>query len=419
MLLTSDLEDRELPANFINVFQRKGKIECQTLELMKLNQKIADAHNEVILMSDKTIQELIDNVRTQVQPLFKISEGIALLDMIAGFAQLATTQDYVRPELTEALAIQAGRHPIKERIQQEKFIPNDAYATAQSRLQLVTGCNMSGKSTYIRSIALMSVMAQIGCFVPAQYASFPMTHQLFARVATDDSSEANVSTFAAEMREMASILRNMERRSLVIVDELGRGTSTVDGLAVAIAIAEALLDSRALVWFVTHFRELPRILEERSGVVNLHLAVNIADDASRMQMLYKVADGCEENKFYGLVLARVLELPQGMLEKAAEVSGAIHERNDARRADRHGRGVARRRKLIMGLNEQLSQARDGLLEGNELRQWLKKLQDEFAMRMATIDAEMAAAPDGGQDANVTEEPEETEAQQVRRSDVTP
>lgn len=398
----SESEERELPAVFINIFHRKGKIECQTLELVKLNQKIADAHNEVIMMSDRSIQDLINDVRTEVQPLFKISEGIAMLDMIASFAQLVTTQVYVRPELTETIAIKAGRHPIRERIQREKHIPNDVYATQQNRLQIITGCNMSGKSTYIRSVALMAIMTQIGCFVPAQYASFPMTHQLFARISTDDSIEANVSTFAAEMREVAFILRNVERRSLVIIDELGRGTSTRDGLAVAIAIAEALLESRAFVWFVTHFRELPRILEERSGVVNLHLAVDIAPDASKMKMLYRISDGYEEEMFYGIVLARVVDLPKEIIDVATEVSHTLHERNEAGKSNKVVLAVARRRKLILSLREQLIQAKNGVLEGEVLRHWLKRLQNELIVRMAAIDAEAAQPTSEAEEAGESE-----------------
>ena len=163
-----------------------------------------------------------------------------------------------------------------EKIQRSRFIPNDVYASRQSRLQIITGCNMSGKSTYIRSIALLAVMAQTGSFVPAQYASFPIIRQLFARISLDDSIEANVSTFAAEMRETAFILRNIDRGSMIIIDELGRGTSIRDGLAIALGVAEALAESNALVWFATHFRELAEILAERDGVINLHLAVEVS-----------------------------------------------------------------------------------------------------------------------------------------------
>ena len=255
----SELEERNLPDVFINVFKKKNMIECQTLELLKWNQKIMDSHDEVLTQSDRSIQDLIDDLRAEIAPLFKISDAIALLDVTASFGHLVTAQDYCRPELTQTLAIKSGRHPIREKIHKEKYVPNDAYATRQSRFQIITGCNMSGKSTYIRSIALMAVMAQIGCFVPASYASFPIFHQLFARVSMDDSIEANVSTFAAEMRETAFILRNIDDRSLVIIDELGRGTSTRDGLCIAIAVAEALVDSGAIIWFVTHFRDLAKV----------------------------------------------------------------------------------------------------------------------------------------------------------------
>ena len=223
---------------------KKNILQCQTVELLKRNQRITLSHQEVVLLSDKAIQTLIEEIREHMSKLFKICEAIALLDMLTAFAQLVTSNDYVRPHFTDTLAIGAGRHPIREKIMQGNFVPNDVYASQQKRFQIITGCNMSGKSTYIRSIALMSIMAQIGCFVPATYASFPILHQLFARLGMDDSIETNVSTFAAEMKEIAFILRNVDKRSLVIVDELGRGTSTRDGLAIAIAIAEALVQSR-------------------------------------------------------------------------------------------------------------------------------------------------------------------------------
>ena len=358
---------------------------------MKLNQKITDAHNEVINMSDRSVQDLMADVRAEIHPLFKISEGIAMLDMLSAFAQLVTTQDYVQPELTETLAIKAGRHPVHEKVHDDKFIPNDVYATEQNRFQIITGCNMSGKSTYIRSIALMTIMAQIGCFVPAQYASFPIMHQTFARISSDDSTEANISTFASEMREVAFILRNIEPRSLVIIDELGRGTSTADGLAIALAVAEALIDSRALVWFVTHFRELSRILQHRTGVVNLHLAVDISDPTSRIKMLYRISDGWEEGSLHGLALARVAGLPENVINVGTQVSQSLNERLEQRKKNQKITAVAKRRRLVLSLREQLLQAKDGNMEPEALRYWLKRLQDEFAVRMAAIDAEAADA----------------------------
>jgi DNA mismatch repair protein MSH4 len=404
-LRAEDLEQRDLPAVFINVFRKKDNIECQTLDLLKRNQKISDAHTEVILMSDKAVQALIADVRQHMGSLFRICEGIAMLDMLASFAHLVTTQDYVRPQLSDTLAIKAGRHPIREKIQEAKYIPNDVYATQQKRFQIVTGCNMSGKSTYIRSVALMQVMAQVGSFIPAQYASFPIIRQLFARISLDDNIEANVSTFAAEMREAAFIMRNIDGQSMAIVDELGRGTSTRDGLAIAIAIAEALIESRALVWFVTHFRDLAKILAERNGVVNLHLAVDNSED-DKMEMLYRVSSGAVQDEHYGLKLARVMPLPPDVIEHAELVSATLDQAMRKKKSERASLGivVARKRRLLLNLKEHLTQAKNGSMDDEDLTQWLKDLQREFVVRMSALEEEERALrlnPDGGDDDDET------------------
>lgn len=381
-------------------------IECQTLDLLKWNQKIIDSHDEVLQMSNGSIQQLIDNIRSEIAPLLKISDAIALLDVTASFAQVVTTQDYCRPKLASTLAIKAGRHPIREKASTERFVPNDVYATQQTRFQIITGCNMSGKSTYIRSIALMVVMAQCGSFVPASFMNFPIFHQLSARVSMDDCIEANVSTFAAEMRETAFILRNVDKRSLVIIDELGRGTSTRDGLCIAIAIAEALVESRALVWFATHFRDLAKILSERNGVVNLHLAVEMGH-ANKMTMLYTIAAGAVEEKHYGLALAKVMNLPPEVISVAEEVSKKLNANREKKKKTSKTILLARRRKLILNLREQLLQAKEGNMQGKVLATWMKKLQDEFVIRMAALEADVAAAAAELSDDEQGEEPGNT------------
>ncbi|KAL6716183.1 MutS protein msh4 [Lecanora helva] len=406
----SDLENRALPDIFINQFRKKQTIECQTLDLLKWNQKITDSHHEVLQMSNQSVQELIDNIRGEIEPLFKISEAIAMLDVTASFAHLVTTQEYTRPEVARTLAVKSGRHPIKEKMNNNQFVPNDVYATGQSRFQIITGCNMSGKSTYIRSIALMAIMAQCGSFVPAVFASFPIFHQVFARISVDDCIEANVSTFAAEMREIAFILRNVDKRSLIIIDELGRGTSTRDGLCIAIAIAEALVESHALVWFVTHFRDLPKILAERNGVVNLHLSVEMSS-ADKIKMLYKIADGAMKEEHYGIAMAKVMNFPPEVIEIAEKVSKKLQANCERRKKQSKTILLARRRKLILGLREQLLQAREGNMQGRVLATWLKKLQDEFVNRMAALEEEVKAVEAKSDD----EEEEET----VGRSDESP
>jgi DNA mismatch repair protein MSH4 len=297
----------------------------------------------------------------------------------------------VKPYISPTLAVKDGRHPIKDRFQSQKFVPNDAYATLQTRFQIITGCNMSGKSTYIRSIALLNLMMQIGSFVPATHASLPIIHQLFARTSTDDCISANASTFALEMREMAFILRNIDSHSLVIVDELGRGTSTRDGLSIALAISEALIDSKALVWFATHFKDLVTILAERPGVLSLHMGVSIAPDLSSMHMLYRIAEGAEPNAHYGFAMARVYPLPADMLRIAEQVSNTLQMQARNRKMSSVGIVRARKRKLLLALKEHLEQARHGTLEGEALAGWLKELQKEFVLRMSAIDEEAAVA----------------------------
>lgn len=246
---------------------------------------------------------------------------------------------------------------------------------------------MSGKSTYIRTVALLQVMAQIGCFVPAKFASFKVIHNLFSRTSTDDNIESNMSTFSVEMREMAFILRNIDDKSLVIIDELGRGTSTRDGISIAIAMAEALLQSKALVFFATHFSELANILEDRPGVINLFLATEttITDEIPKMTMLYKISPGTVQEENYGIKLARAIGFPWRFLSVAEDVANALRQTSEANQQDSESRKVAKRRKLVLSLREALRQANDSDMDDETLRRLLQRLQSEFISRMELID----------------------------------
>lgn len=232
--------------------------------------------------------------------------------------------------------------------------------------------------------------------VPASYASFPILHQLFARLGMDDSIETNVSTFAAEMREIAFILRNIDRRSMAIVDEMGRGTSTRDGLAIALAIAEALVSSKALVWFATHFKDLATIMHERAGVLNLHLAVDMTHERS-MTMLYKISQGAVKESHYGLTLARVIPLPPGVIEQATAVAQKLELHMLRKKKKSKIVLKEKRRKLILNLKEHLIQAHTGVLEGEVLTAWLKELQREFVNRMTALEAETASVSQDSED----------------------
>lgn len=273
------------------------------------------------------------------------------------------------------------------------FVPNDYYSSEQHCFHIVTGCNMSGKSIYIRTVALLQIMAQVGCFVPAEFASFPVIHQLFARVSMDDRIEANLSSFSVEMREVAFILRNIDGRGMAIIDELGRGTSTRDGLAIAIAISEALVQKRASVWFATHFSDLARVLSDRPGVLNLHLASKNSitpDGVPQITMLYKVMPGArDEEDHYGINLARALGFPECLIDKAEEIANDLRSKSKANRQGPETRRVLARRKLILNLHEALEQARDAGVDG-ALGGYLRRLQGEFITRMEEIEGSTGA-----------------------------
>ncbi|KAK8138544.1 hypothetical protein PG984_001924 [Apiospora sp. TS-2023a] len=304
------------------------------------------------------------------------------------FGQSVTVRDYIRPEIGSVLAIKAARHPIYEKLMQQEFTPNDVFANEQHRFQIITGCNMSGKSTYIRMVALLQVMAQIGCFVPAEYASFPIIQQLFVRMSTDDSIEANMSTFSIEMREMAFILRNINENSMVVVDELGRGTSTRDGLAIAIAISEALLQSEAFVWFATHFEQLTAVLGSRPGVLNLHLETEVShgndQETPKMTMLYKVNSGPAQEEHYGINLASMIGFSEEFIEVAERVSSSLKRQIEEKKRTSQSRQLALKRKLILNLNESLIQLKGSDMDDAALGSYLRQLQGEFVVRMDNI-----------------------------------
>ncbi|KAG7415150.1 MutS protein-like protein 4 [Fusarium oxysporum f. sp. rapae] len=387
-LRAADFDDRPLPDLLINAVRKKDKIECQTLNLVKLNLRLSDTSNEVVIRSDKVVQDLLKELRSDVPHLFRVCESVALVDMISSFAQLATTRDYVKPDLSTTLALKAARHPVLDKTMNGNFVPNDYYSTEQYCFHIVTGCNMSGKSTYIRAVALLQIMAQIGSFVPAEYAAFSMIHSIFARVSLDDNIESNLSTFSVEMREMSFILRNIDDKSLAVIDELGRATSNRDGLAIAIAMSEALIQSRASVWFATHYIDLTKVLADRPGILNLHLAATTStteDGLPHITMLYKATSGAiRGEEHYGINLARAIGLPQSFIDKAEEVAKDIRRRRETAKRSSESTRLVARRKLILNLQDALRQAKDsGSKEA--LPGYLQLLQEDFVARMEEVD----------------------------------
>ncbi|OAA61760.1 DNA mismatch repair protein MutS, C-terminal domain protein [Niveomyces insectorum RCEF 264] len=414
-LHAKDFGPRGPPAIFINRTRSKDHIECQTFKLVEYNERINQAVNGAVIESDEIIKGILSDIRPRVSMLFKYCESIALVDLLASFAKLVRTYNYVRPEIQKnVFSLVEARHPILDSRGLGKCIPNDYFITEESRFQIITGQNMSGKSTYIRAIAMLQIMAQIGCYVPAESARMPIVHNLFARVSTDDNLEANLSTFSVEMREMAYILRNVNNRSLVIVDELGRATSTRDGLAIATAISEALLQSDATVYFATHFADLARALANRIGVANRHLKTETqhphghAADVPITRMLYRVENGPGTETGYGIALAKAVGFPASFIARAETTAAELRSRAKANQTNKHELEEAKRRKLVTNLVRQLRLAQQSKADDDELWRYLQQIHDDFWTKMLGS-SESAAAESSRIVAEPTSDPAEESA----------
>jgi DNA mismatch repair protein MutS len=249
---------------------------------------------------------------------------LAELDVLACFAHLAAEREYHRPEFSDdgELLIQEGRHPVIERIVDEgqtgKFIPNDLFMNGGTDLLLiVTGPNMGGKSTYLRQAAQIALMAQMGSFVPAGRAKLPIFDRIFTRIGASDNLARGRSTFMVEMTEAAAILNTATPRSLVLLDEVGRGTATFDGLSIAWAVVEYLMThTRAKTLFATHYHELTELADLLPGVKNYH--VSVKESGSNIIFLRKVKPGSAD-KSYGIEVARLAGLPNAVIERAREI----------------------------------------------------------------------------------------------------
>ncbi|KIY64938.1 hypothetical protein CYLTODRAFT_438032 [Cylindrobasidium torrendii FP15055 ss-10] len=379
-LKKNDLEDAELPRGFINVSMKKAKWQFTSIDLKKMNARMKDALDETLILSDKIIRELVDEIVQEVSALYKASEAIALVDMLLSFSQVSI----IRPEFTGTLAIKAGRHPILETVTSAgMLVPNDVYCDDASSFQLIQGPNMSGKSTYLRQVGLLTLMAMCGCFVPAEYASFRIHNALLTRLSNDDDMERSLSTFANEMATAAMILGLATPKTMVLIDELGRGTSPREGVGMSHAIAEALIEKKAFVFFATHFGELRTTLSRQPTVVNLHLSVQKTRASGPnfgMTFQYKIVDGAPEDmSHYGLDLARLADLPDDVLceaKRVAENLAALHAKNEK---SSKSNMIALRRKALLKLRNQLNQAYEhSMLPNDELLAYIARFQKDIA-----------------------------------------
>lgn len=296
-----------------------------TPELKEMEDKILGAEDRRKALEYRLFEELRREVGTYVSGLLATAQKLAELDVLAGFAELAVRHDYVRPTVdgSQRIDIEDGRHPVVERTATDgRFVPNSvSLDTAAAYLQIITGPNMAGKSTVIRQVALIVLMAQMGSFVPAARAQIGVVDKIFSRVGASDNLARGQSTFMVEMTETAHILNNATARSLVILDEIGRGTSTFDGLSIAWAVAEHLHDAiGAKTMFATHYHELTELVRTLDGAENLSIAVKEWQDD--IIFLRKLVRG-EANRSYGIQVGRLAGLPTPVVARAKEVLGNL------------------------------------------------------------------------------------------------
>ncbi len=292
-----------------------------TPELKEFEQKIIGAEEKMKLLERDLYVALRDEIAQHTEAVLNATRAIGLLDMVQGFAQNAAMYNYARPVVNSnsRISITEGRHPVVERLlERGSYVPNDVSVDRDAhQVLIITGPNMSGKSTYLRQVALTALMAQVGSFVPAKEATIGIVDKIFTRIGASDDIAKGVSTFLAEMMETANILNNMTDKSLVILDEVGRGTSTYDGLALAWAVVEHLRNTnRARTLFATHFHELTRIEEFVEGVKNYNFLVKEWGD--EIVFLRKLSPGPSDQS-YGIHVARLAGLPPSVIQRAKMV----------------------------------------------------------------------------------------------------
>lgn len=300
-----------------------------TDELERQAGRIAGNAEMICRMEYEIFQSLREQVAGQSLRIQMTAQTLAELDVLASFAQVAFDEKYCRPHFTDEdrIQIQDGRHPVVERTLRDPFIPNDTdLGAADSRIQIITGPNMAGKSTYMRQVALIQVMAQAGSYVPANACELPIVDQIFTRIGASDHLARGDSTFMVEMKEMAEILSSMTKKSLLILDEVGRGTSTNDGLSIAYAILEYLAKKKpAKTLFATHYHELTVLADRLRNIDNRKVDIEEAD--GKLLFLRKVVPG-KADRSYGIEVARLSGLPEEVLRRADYLLQNIDRVND-------------------------------------------------------------------------------------------
>ncbi|OCT84771.1 hypothetical protein XELAEV_18022929mg [Xenopus laevis] len=377
----------QLPSEFVKVTRIKNSCCFTTVDILKLNERCQGSLREIYHMSYLIVCKLLSEIYEHIHCLYKLSDTVSMLDMLLSFAHACTLSDYVRPEFTDTLAIKQGWHPILQKIAMEKPVSNNTYITEGTNFIILTGPNMSGKSTYLKQIALCQIMAQIGSFVPAEYASFQIVEQIFTRIGMDDDIETNCSTFMKEMKEVNYIIQNANNKSLILIDELGRGTSTEEGIGICYAVCEYLLGLKAFTLFVTHYLELCHLSTIYPNAENYYFEVQHkrekSNDRESISYTYLLSKGQTKEKNYGLKAAELSSLPSTVLKDANNISMQIADQLTRKQ---ESSPKTMRQTAVYQLAVRLIQAaRNSCLDSDSLRTYLKHLKKIYRAESLTND----------------------------------
>ncbi len=322
----SRLQSDQVPAHYIRKQTLANNERYITQELKELESRVLGARDHAVALEYRLFCDVRDRVAAELTRIQNTARALAQLDVLASFAAVAVKSNYCRPEvdMSGRVDIVSGRHPVVESLSDVPFVPNDTILdTGDNRVAMITGPNMAGKSTYMRQTALIVLMAQIGCFVPAQSARIGIVDSIFTRVGASDDLAAGQSTFMVEMSEVASILHNATADSLIVFDEIGRGTSTFDGMSIARAVLEYVADKTCLgakTLFATHYHELTALEQELDGVKNYNIAVKKRGDD--ITFLRRIVRGPADDS-YGIQVAKLAGINDTVVERAKAILSSI------------------------------------------------------------------------------------------------
>lgn len=328
------------PADYIRKQTTAAGERFITPDLKEQEAKVLGADEKAVELEHKLLVQVRERVAESAQELLRIARALAELDCAAGLAESAVRRQYVRPQVddSDALEIRGGRHPVVEQISERAaFVPNDCVIdSSKTSLHVITGPNMSGKSTLLRQVALITLMAQMGSYVPADSARIGLVDRIFTRIGAHDELATGQSTFMVEMTETANILNNASRRSLVILDEIGRGTSTYDGLSIAWAVAEYLAQVRCRTLFATHYHLLNDLAKRHTNVRNYRVAVR--EQGDRVVFLHRLVEGGTDRS-YGIQVARMAGVPPLVVGRAREILEGLEKQGTRGNRDLLGSDV--------------------------------------------------------------------------------